>query len=309
MVKKFFIFLFILISFNLNIISSKALKNQIIVKIDNSIITDYELKNKLKTSLILSNQQVNQINIDKNKRRALTYLINLKLKTNELIKYNVDIDKLNVNDQLLSLSSNNINQFEKKFEELGINFDLFVKELKIETAWKQLMYNIYNKKVKINQDEIDKQVIDYIKNNSKITELKISEIEINLDEDYNYQNEINIIKKEIAENGFEQTALKFSASSSSKNFGNIGWVNAESLNPQIKNVLTNLNIGEISPPIKNINTLSFFKLTDKKITKVDDIDTQKLKNRITMQKKNELFSLYSRSHLSKLKNNSLIEYK
>ena len=27
------------------------------------------------------------------------------------------------------------------------------------------------------------------------------------------------------------------------------------------------------------------------------------------QKKNELFNLYSRSHLSKLKNNSLIEYK
>ena len=64
----------------------KLLKNKIIVKIDNNIITDYELKNKLKTSLILSNQELNQINIDKNKGGTLAYLINLKLKTNELIK-------------------------------------------------------------------------------------------------------------------------------------------------------------------------------------------------------------------------------
>ena len=309
MVKKYFIFLLVLIALNLNFISSQALKNQIIVKVDNNIITDYELKNKLITSLILSNQEINQINIDKNKRRALNYLIDLKLKINELIKYNVEIDKLNVNDQLLSMSSSNITEFEKKFKAQGISFELFVKELKIETAWKQLMYNIYKEKVKINQNEIDKQVKNYIKNNSTIIELKISEIEINIEENSNYQNEINFIKKEIDKNGFEKTALKFSTSSSSKKFGDIGWINQESLAPQIKNNLINLKVGEVSSAIKDVNTISFFKITDKKISKVDDIDTQKLKSRITLQKQNELFNLYSRSHLSKLKNNSLIEYK
>ena len=309
MVKKYFIFLLVLIALNLNFISSQALKNQIIVKVDNNIITDYELKNKLITSLILSNQEINQINIDKNKRRALNYLIDLKLKINELIKYNVEIDKLNVNDQLLSMSSSNITEFEKKFKAQGISFELFVKELKIETAWKQLMYNIYKEKVKVNQNEIEKQVKNYIKNNSTIIELKISEIEINIEENSNYQNEINFIKKEIDKNGFEKTALKFSSSSSSKKFGDIGWINQESLNPQIKNNLINLKVGEVSSAIKDVNTISFFKITDKKISKVDDIDTQKLKSRITLQKQNELFNLYSRSHLSKLKNNSLIEYK
>ena len=92
---------------------AKAIKNEIIVKIDNNIITAYELKNKLKTSIILSNQELNQLNIDKNKERALAYLINLKLKTNELIKYKFEIDKLNVNKQLLALSSNNLNEFKK----------------------------------------------------------------------------------------------------------------------------------------------------------------------------------------------------
>ena len=70
-----------------------------------------------------------------------------------------------------------------------------LKNLKIETAWQQLMYNIYKEEVKVNQQEIDKQVLKYIKNNSQITEFKISEIEISLNENKNYLNEVKFIKK------------------------------------------------------------------------------------------------------------------
>ena len=48
MIKKIFILLFIFIIINLKFFSAKAIKNEIIVKIDNNIITAYELKNKLK---------------------------------------------------------------------------------------------------------------------------------------------------------------------------------------------------------------------------------------------------------------------
>ncbi len=309
MFRKYFFFSLKLTVLSLIFIPSNALKNEIIVKIDNNIITAYEIKNKIKTSLILSNQDINQTNIDKNKKRALTYLIDLKLKMNELEKFKFNLDNINVNKQLLSLSSNNVVGFEKKFQELGINFELFVNEIKIETAWKQLMFNIYKEKVKINQKDIDREVLNYIQNSSDVTELKISEIEINFDNNSNYQDEVNFIIKEISENGFEKTAQKYSISSSSKNFGNIGWINSESLNSKVSKVLKNLKIGEVSRPIKSLNSFIFFKLIDKRVSKINEIDTKEFKKRLIEQRKNELFNLYSRSHLSKLKNNSLIEYK
>ena len=92
-------------------------------------------------------------------------------------------------------------------QKFGINFESFIEELKIETAWKQLMYRIYKEKVKIDQEELEKQVLNYIKNSSNITELKISEIEINLDENFNYENEVTFINKEIQKNGFGETDL------------------------------------------------------------------------------------------------------
>ena len=70
-----------------------------------------------------------------------------------------------------------------------------------------------------------------------------------------------------------------------------------------------MKIGDISNPIKRQDSILFLKLNDKRISKVDDIDIEKLKNRIINQKKNELFNLYSRSHLSKLKNTSFIDFK
>ena len=70
-----------------------------------------------------------------------------------------------------------------------------------------------------------------------------------------------------------------------------------------------MNINDISEPIEKQNVIVFLKLTDKRKIKAENINVNELKKKLITQKKNELFNLYSRSHLSKLKNKSLIEYK
>ena len=65
----------------------------------------------------------------------------------------------------------------------------------------------------------------------------------------------------------------------------------------------------ISEPIFFQNSVLFLKLLDKKVLDPKNIDTANLRLNLINQKKNELFNLYSRSHLSKLQNTSFIEYK
>ena len=74
-------------------------------------------------------------------------------------------------------------------------------------------------------------------------------------------------------------------------------------------ILKKMNIGEISPPIKRQNSILFLKLVDVRTSKIEDINIAELEKRIIEQKKNEMFNLYSKSHLSKIKNTVLIEYK
>jgi len=49
-------------------------------------------------------------------------------------------------------------------------------------------------------------------------------------------------------------------------------------------------------------------LKNKRVSKSNQVNKTELKQKLINQKKNELFNLYSQSHLSKLKNTSLIEY-
>ena len=69
-----------------------------------------------------------------------------------------------------------------------------------------------------------------------------------------------------------------------------------------------MKIGEVSKPINRQDTVIFLKLNDKKILENSKINIDNLKSELINQKKNELFSLYSNSLLSKLRNTKFIEY-
>ena len=98
-------------------------------------------------------------------------------------------------------------------------------------------------------------------------------------------------------------------SSSASNKGNIGWVNSKALSKQIFDIIKDMKKNEISSPIRRQNSILFLKVNDVRNKKLNETNMANLKEKIINQKKNELFNLYSKSHLSKVKNNSFIEFK
>ena len=79
--KYLFFSIFLIFCFvNQNNDLSATLQNKIIAKVGSQFISSFELKNKIKTILFLTNQQVNQKSINDTKREALESLINTKLK-------------------------------------------------------------------------------------------------------------------------------------------------------------------------------------------------------------------------------------
>ena len=65
-----------------------------------------------------------------------------------------------------------------------------------------------------------------------------------------------------------------------------------------------MKIGETSLPIIKQNSIIFLKLNKIRKLNVNSDDLVKIKNDLINQKKNEQFNLYSKSHLSKLRNSS-----
>ena len=295
------IFLFYIL-FNGNLYPN--LNNKILIKVEDRVITNFDIKNKIISSLILSGQEINQTNINKLKEQNIIHLIQLRLKEMEILKHNLKTDKLKLNSYLLSISKGNIKNLENSFKNNGGDYEIFKEEIVTELKWQKLIYLLYSKKIQIDQNLVESELKNLIEKQENIEEFKISEIEIVSNEKFLFD-----LIEQINEIGFRASAIKFSIAPSSTNGGEIGWVNGKSMNKEIYNIVSKMKIGNVSKPIRKQESFIILKLLDKKNTKIKTENISRLKKQIVDQQKNDLFNLFSRSHLSKIKNLSMIEYK
>ena len=311
--KKFLKILLVTVLFNIETNSFALTKNKIIVSVENQIISSYELKNKIKTMLFLSNQNLSQRNIDFTKQVALQQLIDYKLKKNQVTKSNIKLDNnIQLNNHLTSLSSKyntNIDGMKNIFKNNNLDFELYVNEIETEFNWQKLIFRNFRDKITLDKKEIDNELNNLLETQSNLQEYELAEIEISLKNNSEDKNTILEVNNQIKKIGFEGTAIKYSLSSTSLDGGKIGWISSKALSKKILNILDKMTIGDISEPIIQTNTATIIKLLDKKTTNLNDINLDELRKKIVNNKKNELLSLYSNNYLSKIKNNALIEMK
>jgi len=284
---KRLIFFLIIITLKENI-SLASIQNKILVNIGNQIITSYELKNRVKTILVLNNKELNQKNIDKTKSEALNFLINLKLKKEETIKYKIKANNNAVLNHLNSIASNyntNKDGLETIFENNELSYELFLDGIKTEFAWQQLIFNFHQDKIKLDEKEIDEEINKIITKQKQMEEYNLAEIEIILENNINDKKKIEEVKNEINEIGFKNAAIKYSSSSSALEGGNLGWINSQALSNMIFNTVKEMNTGDISQPIFQSETVMFIKLLDKRKINFSDINVKKMKSQIISQKK------------------------
>ena len=306
--NKFQIYCFLIFYF-VSKIAYANYETSIVVKVDNEIITNFEIKNKILSSLLLSGKEINQKNINGLKKKSLDELIQTKIKIIELSKYNISIDRLQMDQYLKSISSNNIQNLKDKFKNSNLDFALFEKYIETELMWQKYIYQIYSKKIDIDTNQVKDELKELTKKNQNILEYNLSEIEVAINNNEDIKKKIDDIKNKMIKDGFETAAQNHSFSDTSSNRGYIGWISSKELSKNIFEVIRNLRKGEVSSPIRRQNTILFLKVNDIRSKKVEELDLQKLELNNINRKKNELFNLYSKSHLSKSRNNTLVEYK
>ena len=310
MKKKKYLLLILLIFFFKISYTNASIQNKIIATVNNEIITSYELKNKIMTFLILNKVEVNQENINNYKNQSLKTLINMKIRKNELVKYNLlnsEIDTSKFIEQQSKKYNFTIEEFKKEFLNNNLSYDLYLQEIQLELGWQQLILQLYGNKIIVDEYEIDEELKKIIDNQKEMIEYRLSEIEVQVNDNEKITDLVEEIQNQIIKDGFKNTAIKYSTSSTALEGGEIGWVNSKSLSNKMLNAIGNMKLKEVSKPMMHNNSILFIKLEE--IKKVDalKINLIETKKKIIDQKKNELLNLFSNSHLSKIRNNASIE--
>jgi len=301
-VKRFLIYLII---FFFNIINVNSYENKILIKINNDIITSIDLYNESNYLLALN---TNLKELEKNEiyEIAKKSLIKDRIKAIELLKYNKSFqaDEKYISELVKSIYKNlNLNNFENFIDYLNqfnVSYEYLKNKLSIQLEWNNLIATKFINNVVIDVEKIKNDIQKNTSKNSK--EYLLSEIVFEIPSNKTYEEKIKTIESDIEKEGFINAALIHSISNSaSNNNGMIGWLNENSINKNIKEILNNLKIGNHTKPITVPGGFLILKIEDIRIVENQNYDLDKKINEIINIKRNEQLNSYSNIYFNKVK--------
>tara|TARA_E500000178_G_scaffold27652_1_gene25310 strand:- start:1565 stop:2500 length:936 start_codon:yes stop_codon:yes gene_type:complete len=308
MILKRRIVFFWIIFFSLISTVSPEINLKIIMKVNNEIITSYDIEKEYDYLIILnpkletmSKKQILEIS-----RKSLikeTIMKNEILKYKELNLQNPQIEFI-LNELIKNLGFQTLSQFQTYLEKFDISIDDIKEKIEIENQWKSLVYARYSNSLKIDLESLKKK----IENTNKqkfLLEYNLSEIIFTKKNNSSLDNLIKEIKDSIKNVGFENTAILYSISDSSKFGGKIGWIRENNLSNNIIKYLEKLELNTSREPMKIDNNFLILKINDKRKIPFK-IDKQKELDRLVRIEKANQLEKFSNIFYNKIKLNSKI---
>ena len=296
---SFILFLFLDHNFAL------GLENKILLKIDREIITTVDIANEIGYLQAL-NKNIN--NLDQNTLISIAKnnLIKDKIKQIELLK---NLNKLEIKrDHLKFLIKNiylkiglaNLEEFKIYLKNYGLKIEMVEEKILIDANWKQFMYVRYKNQIKIDKKKIAQEI-----KNRKSKIYKLSEILFTLKGNDKLEIKYNLLNKSISEKGFENTALIYSVSDSSRKGGDLGWVNSNAISPKILKKLSLLNVNDHTDPIIVPGGFLILKIQDYKEEEIK-YNIDKEIEKVVNSKVNEQLNVFSNLYINKLKKDIIV---
>ena len=298
----------VLIFFLLNNFSHSKINLQIIMKINDQILTTFDLE-KESNLLLALNPKLKEIGKNDLIEIAKKSMIKETIRKIEILKYkelNLQNNQVNdlLNTMIQNLNYSNQSQFENYLNNFNISIDDIKKKIEIENEWKNIIYAKFFKSVKIDKNKLINK-IEKLDKKKIFLEYNLSEIVFVNNQDISFEEQSKKIQESIENNGFENTANLYSISDSSKLGGKIGWIKENNLSLEINRELNNLKKSSYSDPIKIGNKYIILRINDIKETAVE-IDKEKELNKMIMIETSKQLDKFSNVFYNKVKLNSVI---
>ena len=165
--NKRIILILIFCIFFVNKSESKQLSNNIIVSIDNLIITELDINKEINFIKFMKSGEIN-MNKEVLKKEAINILIDRKIKDIETSFFKIEVQEKEVENSLynflneIKTNNENLNSFYIKHE---IEKDYLRNIVRIDLKWSKLIRQLYQSRINVNMTEINNDIKKDIKSN------------------------------------------------------------------------------------------------------------------------------------------------
>lgn len=193
--NKKIIFFLILIELILFRVEAKQLTNNVIVSIDNSIITELDVNKEINFLKFINNDQTTN-NSEIFKKEIINTLIDRRIKDIETTFYKIDVSEKEIDNSLynylekIKITNENLNTFYIKNE---IEKDYLKNVIKIDLRWSKLIRQMYESRLNVNLTEVNKQ---------------LEQEQKSIDDNEKFKNQLIILEQNKLLNKFAATHLE-----------------------------------------------------------------------------------------------------
>ena len=145
-------------------------KNYKIIKLVNDqVITNYDLEQRIKLHATLNNLNLNDGNIDKLANDLLLLMVEEKIQIEQMDKYKISISEKKINDYIQRAyigKENDVNDLIEILNRNNIDIKILKNLVQVRLGWNELAGRLYYRTSEINKDDL----VSAMKNDSSLSE-------------------------------------------------------------------------------------------------------------------------------------------
>lgn len=236
--------------------SKGSLTQGIAAVVNDDVISSYDLNQRIKLVFASSGIPDTPDNRQRIRAQVLRNLIDERLKEQEAKRLKIDVSQDEIDSafqRIASRSNMSVDQIDKFLKDHGVNKNTLTRQLHTDISWSKLVSQQFGALVSVSDGEVQ-EVLQRLREESDSPSYNVGEILLTFDnpaQESEIRNGAEKLVEQIRKGApFQAVARQFSQSASAANGGDIGWVRASQLPSAVADVVTKMQSGSVSDPIR-----------------------------------------------------------
>lgn len=238
--------------------------------VNDDVISIYDLFTRLQLALLISGLPDSPENRRRLAPQVLNRLVDERLQLQEAARLNISATDAEIEGTIRNLEAQNnmrSGEFYNTLDRAGVRRDAAIAQFRAELMWVKIVRRRMTNQVSISEEDIDR-VLAQLEETASRDQWRVQEIALAIDapdQEPAVRAQAERLIDEIKGGAnFSGLAQQFSQSTSAVSGGDLGWIAAGQIAPEIEAVLGSMRVGDVSAPIRTSTGISIVALRERR---------------------------------------------
>ena len=257
-------------------VATPAISEEIVAVVNDEVISSSDLRSRVKMAMMALNLPETEEVRARLRPQVIDDLINERLQLQEASRLGVDVSDEQLDQAFDSVARNNdltVSEFRQELAKSDVPEDTLRAQLRSQLSWTRVLQRNVRNRIDITDEDVD-AVLERLQKSEGQNEYLVGEIYLEIDqpsEEEAVRNRAQALISRIKSGAnFSAIAQQFSETVGANRGGDLGWVPEDQLSPATRDVLSEMPVGALSNPIRDLNGYRIILLRNKRTASRDD---------------------------------------